>query len=437
MESEESQKIIYEPTEDLRKAMKLQKAFHDLSEDSFEKVINKIIKYNYYDTPVRCKEILLMILQVTHQRPYKTYMLANFTKKLLEEIPNMKEVFHFHLYLNHMMIVVFLTYGNNDSLDCELSYIFQLQRCIGFDFIKWGLKFSVLNIGLGYLGPIWDDLSKWFQDIEQLEFFYVDRKFSKTIEVVRARFGESDVISKRLYDLLRRGLTTNTGIARIIKKDDIESLQQISTQENFDFDTQVSFNQWDTEQLFNKKDVPIVDIAAYFGSVKCFKFIYMNGVSIRKLTKIAIAGGNIEIIRLAEQKAITFKGTLQVAIKHRHQNIARWLIENKPESYDNNMKQIFVFICRYDNIELFFDYCNIYEFDYEICLNIALKYDAFNLLRYFKNLPQYKAIDINELFQYVRAFLTMDDQHYFRVCYKERLIREQASGNYDQRIEVI
>ena len=59
---------------------------------------------------------------------------------------------------------------------------------------------------------------------------------------------------------------------------------------------------------------------AFFGAIKCFKYAILNeAFSLKKAQNYAVAGGNIEIIYLLEEKNISFSYCLEVSVKfHRH-----------------------------------------------------------------------------------------------------------------------
>ena len=82
----------------------------------------------------------------------------------------------------------------------------------------------------------------------------------------------------------------------------------------------------------------IIEYAAFFGSIKCFKYLLNNGAEIYpyRIGKYAIAGGNEEIIHICNQEHSSFKKTVNIAIRFHHNPIAIWLIENKLDSIDSN-----------------------------------------------------------------------------------------------------
>ena len=68
---------------------------------------------------------------------------------------------------------------------------------------------------------------------------------------------------------------------------------------------------------------------AFYGSVKSFKYFLLNDAEISSnLNKYAIAGGNLEIIHIVEQRGIKFDNCLTTSIIFHHNSIANWLMDN-------------------------------------------------------------------------------------------------------------
>ena len=112
-----------------------------------------------------------------------------------------------------------------------------------------------------------------------------------------------------------------------IKEDDISALQNlVLTSANFDFNTKIQ-----TDFFFHPSFpdiISIIDFAALYGDVKCFKYLILNDAKITDLTNsAAIAGGNSEIIYALEQKDISF-GTfcLRVSVEYSRNDLFDWLL---------------------------------------------------------------------------------------------------------------
>ncbi|OHS93189.1 hypothetical protein TRFO_12007 [Tritrichomonas foetus] len=142
----------------------------------------------------------------------------------------------------------------------------------------------------------------------------------------------------------------------IIRKDNVEELQKyvISKTNNDQQKDQWVIIPSDCERcslLYNHNwsynHMKIIDYAAFCGSSKCFRQLVINNFYFTKNTiKYAIAGGNVEIIRLCEQYErdeqlfqtsnyiINFSNTLEYAMMFNHHNIVEWLIDFKGQEKD-------------------------------------------------------------------------------------------------------
>lgn len=80
----------------------------------------------------------------------------------------------------------------------------------------------------------------------------------------------------------------------------------------------------------------LIQCAAFYGSVKIFKYLLLNDADIsmkdgvsRTLVHFAVAGGNLEIVHILDQRKLDFEGSLHVAAKFHQYEIFTWLVENR------------------------------------------------------------------------------------------------------------
>ena len=99
--------------------------------------------------------------------------------------------------------------------------------------------------------------------------------------------------------LVREGVNPSY-IAKVIRSDDIKILQEISSQNNFDFNQTIEPSLYERFSYINENNVSLIDYAAFFGSTKCFKFLMLNGSDLKNTAKFVVASGNEEIIKLCE-----------------------------------------------------------------------------------------------------------------------------------------
>ena len=128
--------------------------------------------------------------------------------------------------------------------------------------------------------------------------------------------------------LIQEGVNPSN-IAKAIRNDDVEKLQEISSQADFNFNQIIEPSLYERCSFINKPNVSLIDYAAFFGSIKCFRFLLLNETKLNNTGKYAIAGGNLEIIHLCEQNNSLFEGLCEAAIEFHRNDIFHYLYENK------------------------------------------------------------------------------------------------------------
>ena len=66
-------------------------------------------------------------------------------------------------------------------------------------------------------------------------------------------------------------------IAKVIRNDELEKFQEISSQSNFDFNQTITPLFMNDVHLLTKKMFHSLIIQHFFGSIKCFHFLLMKG----------------------------------------------------------------------------------------------------------------------------------------------------------------
>ena len=128
---------------------------------------------------------------------------------------------------------------------------------------------------------------------------------------------------KHIFDFSEEGT-----IGRAIFEDNIELLQQLLADHPDEGKEEIFYirNFFPFNEQFTKYKANRIEVAALFGSIKCFKYLMMNGDEINEDTcKFAVAGGNIEIIHLCEQKGLQFEDCLFISTLYHRFEIFEWL----------------------------------------------------------------------------------------------------------------
>ncbi|OHS99019.1 hypothetical protein TRFO_08568 [Tritrichomonas foetus] len=119
-----------------------------------------------------------------------------------------------------------------------------------------------------------------------------------------------------------------TEIEKMFLYDDIDALQEFSSKIPFDIDQVVKCN-----YTYLSNYPPLVSIAAFFGAMKCFRFLCVNGADLDVPDKkdlypfqFAVAGGNFEIVRYFFDHDMMRKARFVASLYHRN-SIFVWLTD--------------------------------------------------------------------------------------------------------------
>lgn len=196
-------------------------------------------------------------------------------------------------------------------------------------------------------------------------------------------------------------------IEQIIIDDDLAALQTYIN-ENLKFDMNKSIHC----NFFHYDNPTLINLASFYGSVKCFKFLLSNGANADEalLLKYAVAGGNIEIVRMLADSINGKKiGCLSSAAKYHQNEILEWLIEQEIDdspflvaaSESNNFKAAIFYL--YSNFNEMIDtkdysfadqyYKHNYHVNSALCnkhlnpIEKAVEYNHESYFRFLLNFP--------------------------------------------------
>ena len=172
-------------------------------------------------------------------------------------------------------------------------------------------------------------------------------------------------LRKNNWDLLKKlrlnGCNHNE-INIILKNDDLESLQQFAASQDFDFNQPSKPSIFELS-MFCQTDPTIIQIAAFYGSVNCFKYLFLNGADNTKCddegkttVQFAIAGGKNEIIRILQRENFDFSGAANIATLYHRNEIFRWIydtIVNDVKFVDEGHGTLLESSCGSNNLEVF------------------------------------------------------------------------------------
>lgn len=118
---------------------------------------------------------------------------------------------------------------------------------------------------------------------------------------------------------------------------------------------------WPFDEINN---ISIIEFCSFFGILKVFKYLMLNHVDIDvNLINYAIAGGNLEIIHICQQKKCQISlSTFEFAVRYYRTDIFAWLVDNNTIFVRKEINNILDYIIRYSNPQAFLIlYQNIIE----------------------------------------------------------------------------
>ena len=116
----------------------------------------------------------------------------------------------------------------------------------------------------------------------------------------------------------------------IFIRDDVDEFIKKSTEIEFNADSTFSVDinspiRYALEA--SNVQVSYLQVMAFFGSIKCFKHSISNGsYKFNNIEYYAVAGGNIEIIHILEQRNVSFECCLDASIKYHRLEISDWIL---------------------------------------------------------------------------------------------------------------
>jgi hypothetical protein len=132
----------------------------------------------------------------------------------------------------------------------------------------------------------------------------------------------------QLQEIRKYGYEQNS-LGCFLKFDNLDSFQVRSTEPAFDYEQEISISVYDIPSHWTPPQQSILSVSAFYGSVACFKFIFLNGSRVSKsVTESSIKGGAEELIKICEREHGDFSECLPIAVEFYRNNIADWLLMN-------------------------------------------------------------------------------------------------------------
>jgi ankyrin repeat protein len=166
-------------------------------------------------------------------------------------------------------------------------------------------------------------------------------------------------------------------IEQVIREDNVEQFCNLISDPSFNAKSKVNLGPIDKRSFLMFERRSYMQLIAYFGAVKCFRQAIMNDdFDLNYISKYAIAGGNNEIVRILEQKGISFDSCFDVAVKYHRMDLCDWLLmHTKCESISLSTSM------QYFNYPSFF-FTMINEKSFNDALSIAMEKRNIDVIKY-------------------------------------------------------
>jgi ankyrin repeat protein len=116
-------------------------------------------------------------------------------------------------------------------------------------------------------------------------------------------------------------------IEQTIREDNVEQFCELISVPTFNAKNKVNFLPVNKGSCMMNEYASYIQLIAYFGAINCFKQAIMNDAfELDDISKYAIAGGSNEIVRIIEQKGISFDNCFEVAVKYHRMDLCDWLL---------------------------------------------------------------------------------------------------------------
>lgn len=199
-------------------------------------------------------------------------------------------------------------------------------------------KSNLIIVAYIFFGPYLEESER--QNLAKL--IEAQKNDSKLDPELYKKYIELKDFPPTLRQYLEHGVLDDS-VQRLIQKDDLENLIKYSTVPEFDPSMTISGNVLEP-YYFLQHHPSLLQYAAYFGSVRVFKWLLIQHADIKYIDgwrhstqDFAVSGGNNEIIKIIQNAGYSFADSIQTAAKQGNVELFDWIIntqssKQKPEA---------------------------------------------------------------------------------------------------------
>ena len=301
-----------------------------LRDHNISSTVTDIIESGYISSEVKLYEFIKELFYVSRIRPKRTKTLSKFLVQFKAEETNQNSVIsciddiiaeviidaeeedrdYFYKKTSDFRFLRFLYDDGLISLDKIIEI---------YDLFPLGKKNQKALFAL-YFAPEFDQMS--------ILLSFVSMNNNSLHPSIISVFSNLEEYKKDNWVELRHMYESGWekgSIGDAIKEDNAELLQEYSLLPTFKLRQHFAINPFEPCALVQGHNM--LDFACYYGSLKVFKFLLLLGIDFDIPCQCAVAGGNIEILRILLQKHAAMGSSLSVSVQYRRSNIMKWIFD--------------------------------------------------------------------------------------------------------------
>lgn len=217
----------------------------------------------------------------------------------------------------------------SDDYVANFSNKFFIYKLYKADIVTLASIYSKSQHYKSFFDLFFPEIQKNYPDSRLLTKESYDR-MRNSVTIEGYQYNDEDLQSyyDKFFEFRSKGQNPNL-IATYIRNDDVEQLQKMLSQTNTSVNTTIKRSIFDRHIYVENDEPNLIEYACYFGSVKCFKFLYQQVTTIPESISIfAVAGGCYEIIHIIERSQVEFSDkSLMTSIRFFRPEITSYLEE--------------------------------------------------------------------------------------------------------------
>lgn len=403
---------------EIQLSMEIQSIFSDLDDSNIEEAYDKVFNSKIIKTPDSIEHLFHHFYLFTSFRPHRISAFVELFHQLIAKASSTNCLYLLNKLINQSFLLNVIKQPIYHGKSITKMNIF-------YCFIKSGV--ISISLVLNLLENLYEKSASYFQHLHQLVVYilpeiaehkpkllkkinelYLSEFKDELCEDWASTFESYQANNWSLLKEIREYEYPRNSLYYAIKVDNVDMFQEISSDPQFQYDQTVPTSFFQITTLSHRPT--LIQMAAVYGSIKCFKFLMLNGSKPELYSKppytlmqCAILGGNMEIIHILEQQKVDLSGSLHTAIQVHRNDIYHWLHDTYYTDINDLPNNLLEYCCHFNNIEILLELFEhegtndqldpIKEFNrLKHPLHVAVKYRNVDIIRILLTRPW---IDVN------------------------------------------